>query len=120
MEPPTTIIAGVDTHTGTHTLALLDMNGRVLSTNTFGADPDGYGRLIAMLGAPARCAGIGVEGTNSFGAALARRLQAAGFPVYEMLNPIPSTRSPPRAACWPATERACRKARTGGSRRCAT
>lgn len=87
MEPPTTIIAGVDTHTGTHTLALLDMNGKVLSTNTFGADPDGYGRLIAMLGAPARCAGIGVEGTNSFGAALARRLQAAGFPVYEVLKP---------------------------------
>lgn len=87
MEPPTTIIAGVDTHTGTHTLALLDMNGRVLSTNTFGADPDGYGRLIAMLGAPARCAGIGVEGTNSLGAALARRLQAAGFPVYEVLKP---------------------------------
>lgn len=87
MEPPTTIIAGVDTHTGTHTLALLDMNGRVLSTNTFGADPDGYGRLIAMLGAPARCAGIGVEGTNSFGAALARRLQAAGFPVHEVLKP---------------------------------
>lgn len=87
MEPPTTIIAGVDTHTGTHTLALLDMNGRVLSTNTFGADPDGYGRLIAMLGAPARCAGIGVEGTNSFGAALTRRLQAAGFPVYEVLKP---------------------------------
>ena len=87
MEQPTTIIAGVDTHTGIHTLALLDMNGRVLSTNTFGADPDGYGRLIAMLGAPARCAGIGVEGTNSFGAALARRLQAAGFPVYEVLKP---------------------------------
>ena len=87
MEQPTTIIAGVDTHTGIHTLALLDMNGRVLSTNTFGADPDGYGHLIAMLGDPARCAGIGVEGTNSFGAALARRLQAAGFPVYEVLRP---------------------------------
>ena len=87
MEQPTTIIAGVDTHTGIHTLALLDMNGRVLSTNTFGADPDGYGHLIAMLGDPARRAGIGVEGTNSFGAALARRLQAAGFPVYEVLRP---------------------------------
>lgn len=87
MEQPTTIIAGVDTHTGIHTLALLDMNGRVLSTNTFGADPDGYGHLIAMLGDPARCAGIGVEGTNSFGAALARRLQAADFPVYEVLRP---------------------------------
>ena len=87
MEQPTTIIAGVDTHTGIHTLALLDMNGRVLSTNIFGADPDGYGHLIAMLGDPARCAGIGVEGTNSFGAALARRLQAAGFPVYEVLRP---------------------------------
>lgn len=87
MEQPTTIIAGVDTHTGIHTLALLDMNGRVLSTNTCGADPDGYGHLIAMLGDPARCAGIGVEGTNSFGAALARRLQAAGFPVYEVLRP---------------------------------
>lgn len=87
MQPPTGFIAGVDTHTGTHTIALLDMNGRVLSTDTFGADPDGYGRLVAMLGDPARCAGVGVEGTNSFGAALARRLRAAGFPVYEVLRP---------------------------------
>lgn len=87
MEPPTRIIAGVDTHTGTHTLALLDTNGRTLSTHTFGADPDGYGRLIAALGEPSRCAGVGVEGTNSFGAALSRRLAAAGFPVYEVLRP---------------------------------
>ncbi|TPF79105.1 MULTISPECIES: IS110 family transposase [unclassified Bifidobacterium] len=87
MEPPTTVIAGVDTHADTHTLALLDTNGRVISTETFETSPDGYGRLIDALGKPSRCAGIGVEGTNSFGAALARRLSAGGFPVYEVLRP---------------------------------
>lgn len=48
-----TILAGVDTHSTTHTLALLDEHGRVTDTETFNADPKGYERLIAMIGDPA-------------------------------------------------------------------
>lgn len=80
-----TILAGVDTHSTTHTLALLDEHGRVTDTETFNADPKGYERLIAMIGDPALCLGVGVEGTNSYGAALSRRLAAA------TASPIPST-----------------------------
>ena len=68
-------------------------------TETFNADPKGYERLIAMIGGPALCLGVGVEGTNSYGAALSRRLAAAGYTVHEVprpkrsvtASPIPST-----------------------------
>ena len=53
MTPTTrTIHAGVDTHSLTHTLALLDERGRVIETQTFRADPKGYGQLIDMIGDP--------------------------------------------------------------------
>ena len=75
MTPPNEVVwAGIDTHTDTHTIALLDERGRPLGAETFTADPDGYDRLIGMLPGPGRVAAVGVEGTNSFGAALARRL----------------------------------------------
>ena len=93
MTPTTrTIHAGVDTHSLTHTLALLDERGRVIETQTFRADPKGYGQLIDMIGDPALCAGVGVEGTNSYGAALSRRLADAGYTVYEVLRPKRSVR----------------------------
>ncbi|WP_244569476.1 IS110 family transposase, partial [Bifidobacterium lemurum] len=78
MTPPMeTIYAGVDTHTDTHTLALLDWRGRPLATRTFPTDAAGYEALAGMLPDPSRVV-VGVEGTNSYGAALARRLAAAG------------------------------------------
>ena len=81
MEHPR-IYAGVDTHSDTHTLALIDEHGRPLATQTFTADPTGYERLVAMIGDPGDCLGIGVEGTNSYGAALTRRLVKAGYDVH--------------------------------------
>ena len=86
MEHPR-IYAGVDTHSDTHTLALIDEYGRPLATQTFTADPTGYERLAAMIGDPDACLGVGVEGTNSYGAALTRRLVEAGYNVYEVLRP---------------------------------
>ena len=86
MEHPR-IYAGVDTHSDTHTLALIDEYGRPLATQTFMADPTGYERLAAMIGDPDACLGIGVEGTNSYGAAPARRLVEAGYDVHEVLRP---------------------------------
>ena len=61
-----TILAGVDTHSTTHTLALLDEHGRVTDTETFNADPKGYERLIAMIGGPALCLGVGVTQVEGF------------------------------------------------------
>ena len=86
MEQPR-IYAGVDTHSDTHTLALIDEYGRPLATQTFRTDSTGYERLIAMIGDPEDCLGVGVEGTNSYGAAPARRLVKAGHDVYEVLRP---------------------------------
>lgn len=91
MEHPR-IYAGVDTHSDTHTLALIDEHGRPLATQTFTADPTGYERLVAMIGDPDACLGVGVEGTNSYGAAPARRLVEAGYNVYEVLRPKRSVR----------------------------
>ena len=91
MEHPR-IYAGVDTHSDTHTLALIDEYGRPLATQTFTADPTGYERLAAMIGDPDACLGIGVEGTNSYGAAPARRLVKAGYDVHEVLRPKRSVR----------------------------
>ncbi|WP_239453931.1 IS110 family transposase [Bifidobacterium pullorum] len=91
MEHPR-IYAGVDTHSDTHTLALIDEHGRPLATQTFTADPTGYERLAAMIGDPDACLGIGVEGTNSYGAAPARRLVKAGYDVHEVLRPKRSVR----------------------------
>ena len=88
MTPPNgTVWAGIDTHTDTHTIALIDERGRPLGAETFTADPDGYDRLIGMLPGPDVVAAVGVEGTSSFGAALARRLAAAGYEVREVLRP---------------------------------
>ena len=76
MTPPNGMVwAGIDTHTDTHTIALLDERGRPLGSETFAANPDGYDRLIDMLPGPGAVAAVGVEGTNSFGAALAREGQ---------------------------------------------
>lgn len=86
------IYAGVDTHSDTHTLALIDEYGRPLATQTFTADPTGYERLVAMIGDPDACLGVGVEGTNSYGAAPARRLVEAGYDVHEVLRPKRSVR----------------------------
>ena len=91
MEHPR-IYAGVDTHSDTHTLALIDEYGRPLATQTFMADPTGYERLVAMIGDPDACLGVGVEGTNSYGAAPARRLVEAGYDVHEVLRPKRSVR----------------------------
>ena len=84
MEHPR-IYAGVDTHSDTHTLALIDEHGRPLATQTFTADPTGYERLAAMIGDPDACLGVGVEGTNSYGAAPARRLVEAGLFLVKLV-----------------------------------
>src|SRR5699024_615670 len=70
---PDDLVAGVDTHAGTHTVAILTATGQTVSTATFDANQRGYGELIAELAAAGPVAIVGVEGTNSYGAGLLAR-----------------------------------------------
>ena len=96
------VFAGVDTHKDTHTLCLLDHMGRAIGTFGFAADAKGYDALAGKIGGPATCAGVGVEGTGSYGAGLTRRLLELGYCVYEVMAPGRARRKPGRPKSDPA------------------
>ena len=91
-DPAAALVAGVDTHTDTHTLAILSAQGGVIATETFPADGRGYADMITMLNDAGSVAVVGVEGTNSFGAGLTRALVDGGFDVQEVLRPTRQVR----------------------------
>ena len=81
------IFAGVDTHADTHHAAVIDSNGKQLGDAQFPTTPAGYAALAAFLTAFGMAVRVGVEGTGSYGAGLARHLGEAGFGVAEVLRP---------------------------------
>ena len=81
------IFAGVDTHADTHHAAVIDSSGKQLGDAQFPTTPAGYAALAAFLTAFGMAVRVGVEGTGSYGAGLARHLGAAGFVVAEVLRP---------------------------------
>ena len=83
----TAITGGVDTHADTHVAAALDPVGGLLGVREFPATAAGYARLLGWLGGFGDIALIGVEGTGSYGAGLARHLAAAGVRVVEVDRP---------------------------------
>jgi transposase len=87
-----TITGGVDTHAGTHTAAALDPVGRLLGHHTFPASVTGYQRLLDWLGGFGEVGTVGVEGTGSYGAGLARHLTAQGIEIVEVDRPNRRTR----------------------------
>lgn len=87
VNPTLKLVAGVDTHTDTHTLAVLTAQGGVVLTATFPADHRGYQELIKTLKSAGDVSAIGVEGTNSYGAGLTRALTTGGYTVKEVLRP---------------------------------
>ncbi len=78
------ITGGVDTHAGTHVAAALDPVGGLLGVREFPATAAGYAALLGWLRGFGTVALAGVEGTGSYGAALARHLAAAGVRVVEV------------------------------------
>src|SRR3954453_5885142 len=70
-----------------HVAAALDQLGRLLGTHTFPTTAAGYRQLLAWLRGHGRVERVGVEGTGSYGAALARPLTAAGVEVIEVARP---------------------------------
>jgi transposase len=81
------VIAGVDTHDSTHHAAVLDDLGRELGDQQFPATAAGYTALLAWVRDHGQVVTIGVEGTGSYGAGLARQLCAAGVTVVEIDRP---------------------------------
>ena len=81
------VTGGVDTHLDLHVAAALDQLGRVLGTESFPTTPAGYRRLLAWLRRYGRIDKVGVEGTGSYGSALARFLAGSGLEVIEVARP---------------------------------
>ena len=79
----TPITGGVDTHADVHVAAALDPVGGLLGVAEFPVTPAGYARLLSWLGGFGAVCLVGIEGTGSYGAGLARYLATAGIRVVE-------------------------------------
>ncbi len=74
----------MDTHADTHVAAALDPVGGLLGVAEFPATAAGYDRLLGWLGGFGAVCLVGIEGTGSYGAGLARHITAAGIRVVEV------------------------------------
>lgn len=81
------VTGGVDTHAETHTAAALDELGRLLGHATFPATARGSRELLDWLASFGHVIEIGVEGTGSYGAGLARFLRTNGVRIVEVDRP---------------------------------
>jgi transposase len=86
------VVGGVDTHGEFHHAAVLDHLGRPLGDRQFPATTAGYQALLAWLCGFGRLLRVGVEGTSSYGAGLARYLRSAGVAMVEVDRPNRRTR----------------------------
>ena len=78
------VTGGVDTHADTHVAAALDGIGGLLGVQEVAATPAGYARLLGWLPGFGTIGLVGIEGTGSYGAGLARHIAAAGIRVVEV------------------------------------
>jgi transposase len=81
------VTGGVDTHLDLNVAAALDPVGGLLEVAEFPATAAGHRRLLDWLAGFGPVARVGVEGTGSYGAGLARYLRAAGVEVVEVDRP---------------------------------
>lgn len=84
VEERTAVTGGAGTHSEVHVAAALDPVGGLLGTREFPATAAGYASLLGWLGKFGDVTLVGVEGTGSYGAGLARYLAAHGVRVVEV------------------------------------
>jgi transposase len=77
------VTGGVDTHAEVHVAAALDPVGGLPGVQEFPATTAGYAALLGWLDGFGTVALVGIEGTGSYGAGLARHMAAAGVRVVE-------------------------------------
>jgi transposase len=90
--PPVPVTVGVDTHRDVHVAAVIDQTGRLLATQAFPASTRGYVGLVTWAERFGAVERIGVEGTGTYGAGLARFVRAYGLPAVEVDRPDRSMR----------------------------
>ncbi len=81
------VYGGVDTHGRTHHAAAISAAGKVISDQEFPATPAGYRDMAAWLRQLGNVVKVGVEGTGSYGAGLARALSSEHMTVVEVDRP---------------------------------
>jgi transposase len=81
------ITGGVDTHLDVHVVAALDELGALAGVELFPTTTAGYQSLLGWLRSHGEVVVVGVEGTGSYGAGLARHLQHEGVAVVEVDRP---------------------------------
>ncbi len=86
------VTLGVDTHAEVHVAAALDERGRLLGTCTIPTTVTGFAELIRWTGQLGELSRVGMEGTGSYGAGLARWLRAREVVVIEVDRPDRRTR----------------------------
>ena len=86
-DPDQLVTLGVDTHLEIHAVAALDQRGRLLDSTSVPSTPAGYQALLDWAAQFGTIDRVGVEGTGSYGAGLARWLTAQGLVVLEVDRP---------------------------------
>ena len=81
------VTVGVDTHGDVHAVVALDAVGRVRARTVVASTPAGHAAGLRWVAAQGVVDAVGVEGTGSYGAQLARDLRAAGHRVVEVNRP---------------------------------
>jgi transposase len=81
------VTGGVDTHLDLNVAAALDPVGGLLAVAEFPTTLSGHRDLLGWLAGFGPVARVGVEGTGSYGAGLARFLRAAGVEIVEVDRP---------------------------------
>jgi transposase len=81
------VTGGVDTHLDLNVAAALDGIGGLLGVEQFSTAPAGNRALLSWLKSFGNVVRVGVEGTGSYGAPLARYLRRAGVAVVEVDRP---------------------------------
>lgn len=91
-EPEPGIYGGVDTHKDVHVAAVVDQTGRIHDVGSFPVTPAGYRQLLSWMRDHGELIRVGVEGTGSYGAGLARHLASQEVEVVEVNRPNRQTR----------------------------
>ena len=87
-DPPVHVTGGVDTHADVHVAAAVcSASHRLLGTAEFETTPAGYVQLLAWLLSFGLLDAVGIEGTGTYGAGLARFLTAEGVRLVEVDRP---------------------------------
>lgn len=86
------IIAGIDTHKETYSIAVCNESGKIISNAQFSTTQKGINDLIKWLLAQGRVLVVGIEGTGTYGKNITQKLQSMQIRVFEVIHPMKNVR----------------------------